>query len=391
MINEVWIGVYYNLYESKRYFSAKLGEALQRYGFKVKILDFTNRESFDMFGEPSKKRQMPSFFCSFNRTPSNDQGQFFFDVYQVPALSFLVDPAIYDKELIKSPYSILSCVDKYDCEYLQDLDFKKVFFFPHAVERDLAPNVSNERPYDVVFLGSCYDHEGLQAAYQPRYPEQIWKLIEEGIDMYLNEPTCTFWKAAEWVMKKGNHPSLSFNQVAYYIDNYVRGLDRFELIRSIKDAQLHLFGGTCWRNVQPIKGWSQSFADQSNVIVHPAITFRESMEILKKSKICLNSMPFFKNGTHERIFTGLACGCLPITTENLWVKENFVDGEELVLYQPKKWAAVNDKVNFYLTHETERQSLVNQGRLKVMRDHTWDNRAELLAKMMPSLIKQTWS
>lgn len=387
MTNEIWIGVYYNLYESKRYFSAKLAEALQRQGFSVKILDFKDDQSYQLFGKLKDNHPKPYFFCSFNRTERNKEGQFFFDVYKIPNLSILVDPAIYDSDLVKSSYSIISCVDKFDCEFVQNLDFQKVFFFPHAVERELAPNTPNDRPYDVVFLGSCYDHEGLQAAYQSRYSEQVWNWIMEGVDMYLSESHCTFWKAAEWVKAKSHLPSLSSNQIAYYIDNYVRGLDRTELIRSIKDAQVHVFGGTCWRSEQPIKGWSQSLADQANVVVHPAITFRESMEILKKSKICLNSMPFFKNGTHERIFTGLACGCLPITTENLWVRENFIDGEELVLYQPKKWDAVNEKVNYYLANEQDRLRVVSQGREKVMNKHTWDHRAELLAKCMPLLIK----
>jgi spore maturation protein CgeB len=389
MENEVWIGVYYNLYESKRYMCSKLGEAFQRKGIKVKILDFNNEQNHQFFGKPSENRPMPYFFCSFNRTLANTKNQFFFDIYRVPNLSILVDPAFYDLNLIKSPYSIISCVDKEDCALIQDLNFNKVFFFPHAVERELTFDEKSDRPYDVVFIGSAYDHEGLKAAHQKTYSLQTWNWIQEAIEMYLNEPNLTLWKAAEWVLKKANDVTLSTYSIAYYIDYYVRGLDRFELIHAIKDAQVHVFGGTCWRKETPIKGWSQSFVDQSNVTVHPAIPFQESMEILKQSKICLNSMPFFKNGTHERIFTGLACGCLPLTTENKWVKNHFIDREELLLYQPTKWKDVNDKINYYLANENERKRLVNNGRLKVMQDHTWDNRVDFLLKTMPPLIKRT--
>lgn len=311
-------------------------------------------------------------------------------MYKFPNLSFLVDPAIYNIDLIKSPYSIISCVDKFDCEYVQNKNFDRVFFWPHAVERELGPGESKERPYDVVFLGSSYDPEGLRAAYQKKYPDQNWPLIDEYIEQCLIEPELTFWNAAVKVIKRtssGVRP-LTRQVLMNYIDNYIRGIDRLEMIKAVKDAHVHVFGGTCWRKETPIKGWAQTFANSPNVTVHPSIPFGESMEILKKSKICLNSMPFFKNGTHERIFTGLACGCLPITTENIWVKDNFTEGEELLLYRPRHWNEINDKVNYYLSNENERQRIVAQGREKVMREHTWDNRVEQLLEIMPSMLQK---
>lgn len=385
MSREIWIGTYYNLYESKKYFSAKLAEALRRQGFKVSVLDLNFEENLKFFGQPHERRPMPYFFCSFNRTPADAQGLFFFDVYKVPNLSILVDPAIYDMNIIKSPYSIISCVDKFDCEYVKQNNFEKVFFFPHAVERELGFDELQERPYDVVFLGSCYDHPGLHRVYRHLYPDAVWHAIQDGIEMYQYDSTCTLWQAADWVLNKGHLAAINRDIIIYYIDNYVRGLDRYELIRSIKDAQVHVFGATCWRP-EAVRGWSQALAGQPNVVVHPAIPFKESLEILKRSKICLNSMPFFKNGTHERIFTGLACGCLPVTTENLWVRDNFVENEELVLYQQSNRSHINDKINYYLADETERRRVVMQGHAKVMRDHTWDQRAEQLLQVMPPFV-----
>ena len=87
---------------------------------------------------------------------------------------------------------------------------------------------------------------------------------------------------------------------------------------------------------------------------------------------------FFQNGTHERIFTGLACGALPITSDNLWVRKNFVHGEDILIYPPKQWQEVNSWVENYLNNPAKRQQLVDKGRQKVMREHTWDVRAEQL-------------
>jgi spore maturation protein CgeB len=391
-MREVWIGVNYNLYESKRYFSAKLAEAFRRKGVAAQIVD-VDTQLFQYFAPGGKLRKpKPDFFCSFNRTVPNEKGQFYWDVYNLPHLSILVDPAFYDTNIIHSPLSLISCVDRFDCEFLKGMHYNQAFFLPHAVEPELGSHLSfddNDRPYDVVFLGSSYDPDGLQAAWTSKYPEQNWPLIQSAIETCLKDKRMTFWEAAQWVREQdaSNPHLLSHVRLSFYIDNMVRGIDRVEVIRAIKKAQVHVFGGTSWRKETPIKGWGQYFIHQPNVVVHPAIPFNESLEVLKKSKICLNSMPFFKDGTHERIFTGLACGSLPITTDNLWVEENFVNSVELLLYQPFHWAHIDDLINEYLANGQKRRQIVQQGHAKVMQDHTWDNRVELLLEKIPPLLE----
>ena len=54
------------------------------------------------------------------------------------------------------------------------------------------------------------------------------------------------------------------------------------------------------------RNWGDELREHKNIVVHPAVTYEQGLEIRKKLQICLNSMPFFKHGTHERIFNGLA-------------------------------------------------------------------------------------
>jgi len=88
-------------------------------------------------------------------------------------------------------------------------------------------------------------------------------------------------------------------------------------------------------------------------------------------------MPFFKNGTHERVFNSLAVGALPLTNKNSWFSDNFVNGEELVFFQKER---INDQVNELLADEIKRKEIVRKGHKKVMRDHTWDNRIDQIIK-----------
>ncbi len=387
MLQTVWIIYNYNLYESKKYFTQKFAEAFECHGVHAKIIDASKATADD--SKNFFQKSSPDLCCSFNRVIRNPNGKYFWEAHQLPYLSILVDPACYDAELIKVPYSIVSCVDRMDCDYLRSKGGSNILFLPHAVEKELAAEADQTRPYDVVFIGSSYDPDSLKQFWRKKFSAHLLAICEEAADKTLSEFATPFWLAVDITLNKHGIQLNETERIKIYdqVDQYVRGVDRLELIRSIKNASVHVFGGTCWRENAAPRGWGQVLADCPNVTVHPSIPFWETLNILKQSKICLNSMPFFKDGTHERIFTGLACGALVVTTENRWVKENFIDGKELLLYQSKQWDRVNEKVDFYLAHENERLQVVSKGRQKVMQNHTWDQRVEQLLNEFPSILK----
>jgi spore maturation protein CgeB len=107
---------------------------------------------------------------------------------------------------------------------------------------------------------------------------------------------------------------------------------------------------------------------------------------MQQSKICLNSMPFFKNGTHERVLAGLACGAVPVTTDNIYFREFFRDNEDLLYYSMKDKSSVNDRVNDLLAQESKRAKIADSGRKIVMENYTWDVRVNDLLEILPSLF-----
>lgn len=383
----------YNLYQSKRYFSTKLAEAFNRIGIETSIIDFRivqqQQKEFNRACNPKETK----FTCSFNSIVPSDEGKYLADYTGVPHVSFFVDPAFYYRSVFKSDNTIITCVDHFDCEYVRSKNFKPVFFWGHAVERELAPAPNQERPYDVVFLGSCYDHENLREFWRQKMSKEEAKTIENAVEIVLGDNSTPLYEAIKLAMKEGSQTFKNEEEFenklyfyAHYVDNYTRGKDRTELIRAIKNANVHVFGDLCWRPEKPILGWEHSLKGMKNVTIHPAVTFDESLEILKQSKICLNSMPFFKNGTHERIFTGLACGALPITTDNIWIRDNFEHDQNILIYRPKSWKEVDGWIVEYLNHSSKREQVVARGREKVMREHTWDVRVQQLFDGFEQLV-----
>ncbi len=382
----------YNLYQSKRYFCLKLAEAFNRADIEASIIDsqtiLQQRQDVIRASNP----QETSFTCSFNSLKPTKEGKFVTDFSEVPHVAFLLDPAYNYHEMFACRRTVFTCVDHYDCEYLKSINMNQTFFWAHAVEKELAPSPKQEKPYDVVFIGSCYDHETLKKFWRQKMSKIDTKIIETVIDKVLSDPVTPLYKATQMAIELSGMTFENEKELEkkilfyiYYADNYMRGKDRTELIRAVKHAHVHVFGDICWRTEKPILDWSHSLKGMKNVTVHRAITFNQSLEILKQSKICLNSMPFFKNGTHERIFTGLACRSLPITSDNIWIRNNFEHNKNILIYRPSQWDEVDPWVSEYLSNPKKREQLIDRGRKKVMEEHTWDVRVQQLLNGLRSL------
>lgn len=386
MLNKVCLIVNYNLYESKRHFTRKLAEALNRFGIETRIID-VNEQTLTSETVHSIKKYAPDLTCSFNSLLPISEERYLWDYLQIPHWAILVDPALYSIQLSKSPFTIFSSVDRTDVAYIKSTPFENAFFFPHAVEKELeAPN--GNRTYEVVFFGSCYDYESLRVSWKQRNTEAVNKVLDDAIDIVFSDNRTSLAEALvkAWNVSKLDPSGVDFITLFYYLDNYTRGKDRVELIKSVKDAQVHVFGELSKDNAVGILGWTPYVGKQKNVTLHPSIPFWECLNVLKQTKVCLNSMPFFKNGTHERVLIGLACGAVPITTENLYFQENFKSEEELYFYSMQQRGNINEIVNDLISNEAKRSKIAAQGRQKVMGEHTWDKRVEALLKELPPIF-----
>lgn len=383
--------VNYNQYESKRHFTEKFAEAMECAGVEAKIFDVNESKIHERLIEEIIDYDA-DFTLSFNSFMPLPDNSYLWDLTETPHLSMLLDPSLYSVQLIDSPYSIISCVDQYDCYGLSTQNFDRVFFLPHAIERDLFEReTEQEREYEVVFLGSCYDYETMRTNVKMELPEAVATALEKACDILLSEVEVPLQQALimAWrdVKISEGEEEIDLLQIFTYLDKISRGLDRVELIRSIKGAKVHIFGELFEDDKNGRCGWKELLADKDNVVIHDAVTYEESLQILQKSKICLNSSPFFKGGAHERIFAGLASGALVITTDNIYLRDIFRE-DEMLYYRPFAWEEVNRHIDRYLSDEAARGEFVARGREKVRRHHTWDQRVALLKEVMPAMIEK---
>ena len=65
------------------------------------------------------------------------------------------------------------------------------------------------------------------------------------------------------------------------------------------------------------------------------VPYAQSLEVMADAKINLNVFPWFKAGTHDRIFNTLLQRSLPLTDSNRWVDAHFTNGVDIALYDLK--------------------------------------------------------
>lgn len=364
----------------------KMHEALLHCGVNSRLLEAKRNDPGPfldaLFQDP------PECTLSFNGLLPDPEGRFFSDMIRIPHVACLVDSPNNYLPLIRSPYSIITCADRSSVSFFQGVGFRNVLFMPHGIESTLAPDPDGKREYDVVMLASCIDFEGMRAEWRKKFPPALCEAMEEAADLALSDQVTPYYQAFVKALDKqvsrqsGIDPqTIDFVTVLDEIEMYIRGKDRFELISAIKDAKVDIFGSADGR-----VGWREYLADKKNVNIHDPVPFEQALAIMKHSKIVLNSCPWIKDGGHERIFAGLACGALVITNENVYMREQFKDGESIVFYQHHKWDKANHRVNEYLENSAKRKQVAERGRELVMKNHTWDRRAEQLIKELPPLL-----
>jgi spore maturation protein CgeB len=379
-------------YRVLHHFTYKLGEALKRANVDSRILEaeYHNPKPF----LEALFQDRPDCTLSFNGLLPDNEGRFFCDMIQIPHVSCLVDSPNQFLQLAHSPLTIITCADRFSCDFFRGLGCKNVLFMPHAVEKDLPPPSGEERIYDVVVLNSLIDYELIQSEWKDRYDKPVREAMNQAIKIVMSDEDTHYVQAfvdsLDLMMElhgRIDPKDIDFVSVLDDIEMYIKGKSRIDIIKSVKDVPVHVFGAAA-----STASWEKYLGnDCPNVVIHEPVPFEQAVDIMKQSKIVLNNCPWIKNGAHERIFYGLACGALVITNDNIYMRENFKNDQNIVLFKNSKLEEVNDKVNEYLSHPEKLKKVVAAGRDLVMREHTWDNRAQTLVKELGPILKEIQS
>lgn len=155
-----------------------------------------------------------------------------------------------------------------------------------------------------------------------------------------------------------------------YVDWAIRMYQRERVVEILAESGLELYLlGRGWEN--------HSSAGFSNVHwIADRVPYAQTLTAMADAKINLNVFPWFKAGTHDRIFNTLLQHSLPLTDSSHWINENFTDGQDIALYSLKNLEKLPEIAAELLDNPARAENIIRNGRKKVLENLTWKNCAD---------------
>lgn len=150
------------------------------------------------------------------------------------------------------------------------------------------------------------------------------------------------------------------------VDQYARCYYRDRMIRSLVEngLKVHVFGN----------GWEEFEGEGKENLIIEKGNFYVARKAVADAKISLNIMPWFKDGFQERIAAAMLSGTVSVTDESIYIRENFTDGKELVLYSLRNLEELPVKVKWLLEHPDEAEKIAAAGKERAQKELTWQHR-----------------
>lgn len=284
----------------------------------------------------------------------------------------------------------LFCCDRDHVDYVKRYyggTVKHVSFLPHVgvmPDPDAAVIPYTERKYDILFCGTYYRPEekfrelkqeltetfpGDTALYQ--FYEQMYQNLKQDSSLTIERAVQATAGQIGWAIP------YDFMEVVMYcaeaVDWAIRMYQRARVVETLADAgmELYLLG----------RGWENHPASALPNVhrIDDRIPYRETLAYMADARINLNVMPWFKAGTHDRIFNALLQHSAPLTDGSSWITEHFTDGEDIALYDLKHLEELPGIADRLLKDPGRAESIIQKGYEKTIQDLTWpDCAAELL-------------
>jgi glycosyl transferase family 1 len=357
-----------------RAMASEIHRGLQAHGVAAHLVDMDVLPEFWSNGAGRDPRTM---FVDFNRRITYPERR--------PAVSVMVDhPCSLMKELggEHSADTMTGWVDASHLDAVKMLGFAhRATFLPHAgpAPRE-RPTPMAEREIDIFFAGSLEDAIARPVrAKDPAGPLDASELVFDAIEI-IEETGAPVLPAVLKIMEQRGIPVASFArgdfaQLMALVLRIAETNRRLNVLMAIPDDLTIAIASSYL---------PAALSGRPNVRHLGHIDdFEQIRGHMRNARIVLNTTAKFPFGSHERIWYAMAEGALVLTDSSAFMKQDFVDGEN-ILYLSQKHLETADLAplgalaqdNATLARMTESASIRYRER------HTWEKRAPFLIEAM---------
>ena len=258
----------------------------------------------------------------------------------------------------------IACVDRKHMEFLKRYyGISHTIFTPHFAWKAGKSIPFNERKYEVFFPASAVSWEQDVACRYSGLEGALRVITERVISFLLENVAYSMEEGMEAVLREYGEDeevlSLSrecMEAVGEYMDSYLRIHVRNKVIRALLAAGITVT--VCGRN------WSR-FPQTENekkylYILGEEMPYTDVINVMADSKIVLNVMPWFKDGSHERVAMGSMNGAVCVTDSSIYLKENWGENQA-VFYDWKNTEMLVEQVKEILVDSEKAEKIAENG------------------------------
>ena len=135
------------------------------------------------------------------------------------------------------------------------------------------------------------------------------------------------------------------------------------------------------------RGWETcDWIKRDNVDYRGLVSPEKVLEEIADSKILLNSMPWFKDGSHERIFNAMLMGSVLATETNSYISETLPE-QLYISFSLSNLDKLGNDIIEALKDEDKLQSIADSAYGFASKGQTWADRAKEICHDLLSNIK----
>lgn len=281
------------------------------------------------------------------------------------------------------PCNYIFAFDRAQMHYLKEIGISQVIHMPLAIHKNKIHVELQEVPKDyqseITFIGQLY---------KTSYNDVLLNAIDSGIAKQLqhNIDACFMkWgkdvkfhgqmskECAEYLgaleehiaLKKYPYVKETFYYEAALLSRMVANRERVYVLNKLAEK----YDVNFYTNDTDTSQLSEK------VKVHPGVGYDELAPIYRNSKININiTLHCIETGASQRIFDVMAAGGFLLSNYQEELEEMFIPGEEIVLYHDEQ--ELEELVEYYLTHDEERERIARNGQQRVLREHGYHEKLE---------------
>ncbi len=394
------IVLFYTEVESFNFFSNVLSQELQKRGHEIFILDLLNPpaenpHSYVRFSQFASAKVDAA--VSFDGLGIKDDLLIgIWNAYQTVVVDIFMDPPLrFHTAMEKHPQNYLMfCCDWDHVEYVKKYFGQSVpcvGFMPHVgvmPDQNIPVIPYAQKKYDVLFSGTYYSPENRLS--------QVEEMAEKGTAVYdfyqilfeclVEDSRLTIEQGAFRTIERMGLPVdqdmlKSLMRCAEPVDWAIRMYQRGRVVEVLAESgvELYLLG----------RGWeNHCSAKYPNVHrIDDRIPYADTLAYMADARLNLNVFPWFKSGTHDRIFNALLQHSLPLTDSSRWVDENFTNGEDIALYDLEYLEKLPEIVGELLRDTERAERMIQKGYEKTAKNLTWSNCADWILTAIEQLLR----